>query len=83
MLKIGGPVAVDVPGLGFPDVPGAPFGAAHLPPLLEDVLEGLAVLVAEPEQEHRFVAAEDRQLELTEQVPQPAGGQAEEVAEEG
>lgn len=83
VFKVGGSVAVDVAGLGLLDVSRTPFGAAHLPTFLEDVLEGVAVVVAEPEQEHRLVAAEDRQLELPEQVPQSAGGQAEEVVEEG
>lgn len=83
MFKVGGSVAVDIPRFGLLDVPGAPFGAAHLPALLEDVLEGVAVLVAESEQKYRLVSAEDRQFKLPEQVPQSAGGQAEEVVEEG
>lgn len=83
MLKVGGSVAVHVTGLGLPDVPGAPFGAAHFPSFLEDIVEGVAVLAAEPEQKHGLVTAEDRELELPEQVSQSAGRQAEEVAEEG
>lgn len=83
MLKVGGPVAVHVPGLGLPDVACSSFRAPHLPSFLEDLVEGVPELVAEPEQKHRVLAAEDRQLQLPEQVPQSFGRQAEEVAEEG
>nr|XP_012150320.1 PREDICTED: uncharacterized protein LOC100876789 isoform X3 [Megachile rotundata] len=83
MLKIRRSLVVYVAWLGLFDVAGSPFGAPHFPPLLEDVLEGVSKLAAEPQQEHRLVPAENRQLQLLEQVPQPTGRQAEEVSEEG
>lgn len=83
MFQVGGSVVVDLPRFRLSHLAGASVRAADLAALLEDVLEGVAELAPEPEQEHGHVAAEDRQLKLPEQVPQPAGGQAEAVAEEG
>lgn len=83
MFKIGGAVVVHLAGIGLLDVARSSFGPSHVPPFLEDVLEGVPELVAKPEQEYRLVPAENRQLQLPEQVSQPFGGQAEKVVEEG
>lgn len=83
MLQVGGSVVVDVAGLRFPDLAGAPVRTADLAALLEDILEGVAELPPEPEQEHGHVAAQDRQLQLPQQVSQSAGRQAEALVEEG
>lgn len=83
MFKIGGSVVVYLTGIGLLDIARSSFGPSHVPPFLEDVLEGVPELVAKPEQEHRLVPTENRELQLPEQVSQPFGGQAEKVVEEG
>lgn len=83
MFQVGGPVVVDLPRFRLSHLAGAPVRAADLAALLEDVLQGVAELSPEPEQEHEHVATENRQLELPQQVPQPIGGQAEALAEKG
>lgn len=83
MFKIGGSVVVYFTGVGLLDIARSSLGPSHVPPFLEDVLEGVPELVAKPEQEYRLVPTENRELQLPEQVSQPFGGQAEKVAEEG
>lgn len=83
MLQVRGPVAVDLARFRLPDLAGAPIRTAYLAALLANVIARLAKLSAEPEQEYGHVAAEDRQLELPQQVPQSAGRQTEALAEEG
>lgn len=83
MFKIGGSVVVYLTGIGLLDVARPSFGPSHVPPFLEDVLEGVPELVAKPEQEHRLVPTENRELQLPEQVSQPFGGQVEKIVEEG
>jgi len=83
MLQIRGPVVVDLARLRLPDLASAPIRAGELAALLKDVFEGIPKLPPEPEQEHEHVAAQDWQFEFPQQVPQPAGRQAETFPEEG
>jgi len=69
MFQVGGSVVVDLSRFRLSHLAGASVRAADLAALLEDVLEGVPELSPEPEQEHGHVAAEDRQLELPQQVP--------------
>ncbi|XP_011874179.1 PREDICTED: uncharacterized protein LOC105565523 isoform X2 [Vollenhovia emeryi] len=83
MFQVGGPVVIDLPRLRLSHLAGAPVRAADLAAFLEDVFEGVPKFAPKSEQEHGHIAAEDRQLQLPQQVPQPAGRQAETLAEEG
>jgi len=83
VLQVRGPVVVDLAGFRLPDLASAPIRAGEFAALFKDVLEGIPELPAEPEQEHEHVAAQDRQLEFPQQVPQPAGRQTETFPEEG
>jgi len=83
VLQVGGPVVVDLARLRLPDLASAPIRAGEFAALFKDILEGVPKLSPEPEQEHEHVAAQDRQLEFPQQVPQPAGRQAETFPEEG
>lgn len=82
MFKVRGTVSVDVAGFRLSDVAGSSIGTPDLPSLLQDVVQGLAELPAESLQEHGLVAAEDRKLELAQQISQPPRRQAEEIVEE-
>lgn len=65
VLKIGGPIAVHLAGLGLPDVAGASLGAhQHHAKLLAHLVARLAELAAEPHQEYGLIAAENRQREF-------------------
>lgn len=64
MFEVGRTIVVDLARFGLPDVASAPFGPPDIAPLLEDVVESVSELFAKPEQEHRLVAAENRELKL-------------------
>lgn len=83
MFEVRGTVVVYLTGIGLLDVAGSSLRTPNVSPLLENILESVTELVAEPEQKYRLVPAENRQRQLSEQVPQPPGGQAEEVVEKG
>lgn len=59
MLKVRRSVVVDLARFGFSDIAGAPVGAIDLAALLTHVLAGVAIVVAESEQERRFLAPEN------------------------
>lgn len=82
MLQVRGTVVVDFTRFRLSDLAGAPICSADLTTLLENVLESVAELTAEPEQEHGHIAAKDRQFKFPQQVSQQAGRQAEALAEE-
>ena len=83
MLQVRGPIVVDVPGVGLSHLSRAPLRAPEQPALLADFLPRLPELPPVPQQKYRLFAPKDRQLELPQQVPQPAGGQAQALAEAG
>lgn len=69
MFQVGGSVVVDLPRFRLSHLAGASVRATDLATLLEDILEGVSELSPKPEQEYGHVAAEDRQLQLPQQVP--------------
>lgn len=82
MLEIGGPLLVDLPGLGLSHFTGPPIGASQHAPFLAHLLPRLPELPPVSQQKYRLLAAENRQLELPQQVPQQARGQAQALAQE-
>ncbi|XP_014215906.1 uncharacterized protein LOC106644765 isoform X1 [Copidosoma floridanum] len=83
MLKVRGPVAVDLPRLGLPDVTGSSFGATEQPSLFAQLLARLPELAPVADQKYRILAPKDRKLQFPKQVPQPARRQAEAVIKTG
>ncbi|XP_032458105.1 uncharacterized protein LOC100187734 isoform X1 [Nasonia vitripennis] len=83
MLEIGGPLLVDLPGLGLSHVAGPPVGAPQHASFLAHLLPRLPELPPVSQQKYRLLAAENRQLKFPQQVPQPARGQAQALAQEG
>lgn len=74
VFQIGRTFTLDLARFRFLDITSSSLGTTDLKAFLKNVFTGLSKFPPEPNQEHRFLAPEDWQLEFSKQVSQSACG---------
>jgi hypothetical protein len=83
VLEIGGPVIVDVPRLGLPNVTSSSLNTVEQPSLFAHVIPRVPELATITKQKYGIIAPKNRQFEFAKQISQSSRRQAQTFIEEG